>query len=94
VIADGGYRGTGLIIPHRHERDQDEVPTWKEEANAPIARSEPASSTPSHPEDAEDPPRLPPEGRGRSPRRARHRPPPQPHPHRVRGSAAGSIGMP
>jgi len=34
VIADGGYRGTGLIIPHRRERDQAELPTWKEEHNA------------------------------------------------------------
>ncbi|MFF6880024.1 transposase [Streptomyces sp. NPDC012474] len=35
VIADGGYRGTGLIIPHRRERDKKELPTWKEEHNAP-----------------------------------------------------------
>jgi len=34
VIADGGYRGTGLIIPHRRERDQAELPTWKEEHTA------------------------------------------------------------
>lgn len=34
VIADGGYRGTGLVIPHRRERDQAELPTWKEEHNA------------------------------------------------------------
>ncbi|GAA2564133.1 hypothetical protein GCM10010398_61170 [Streptomyces fimbriatus] len=31
VIADGGYRGTGLIIPHRCEHGQSELPTWKEE---------------------------------------------------------------
>ncbi|GGX32999.1 transposase [Streptomyces noursei] len=31
VIADGGYRGTGLVIPHRRERGQAELPTWKEE---------------------------------------------------------------
>jgi hypothetical protein len=31
VIADGGYRGTGLVIPHRHERGQGELPVWKEE---------------------------------------------------------------
>ncbi|MFI0930039.1 transposase [Streptomyces sp. NPDC021012] len=34
VIADGGYRGTGLIIPHRREHGQAELPTWKEEHNA------------------------------------------------------------
>ena len=34
VIADGGYRGTGLLIPHRRERGQTELPAWKEEHNA------------------------------------------------------------
>lgn len=33
VIADGGYRGTGLIIPHRRDRGQAELPAWKEEHN-------------------------------------------------------------
>jgi hypothetical protein len=34
VIADGGYRGTGLAIPH-HRRHKDEgLPAWKEEHNA------------------------------------------------------------
>ncbi|MFD7502399.1 transposase [Streptomyces sp. NPDC059850] len=33
VIADGGYRGTGVVIPHRRERDRAELPTWKEEHN-------------------------------------------------------------
>ncbi|MFJ8094715.1 transposase [Streptomyces griseofuscus] len=33
VIADGGYRGTGLVIPHRRERGQTELPPWKEEHN-------------------------------------------------------------
>ncbi|MEU0840386.1 transposase [Streptomyces sp. NPDC005962] len=33
VIADGGYRGTGLVIPHRRERGQAELPDWKEEHN-------------------------------------------------------------
>jgi len=33
VIADGGYRGTRLIIPHRRERGQSELPAWKEEHN-------------------------------------------------------------
>ncbi|MFF1277007.1 transposase [Streptomyces marokkonensis] len=33
VIADGGYRGTGLVIPHRREPGQGELPAWKEEHN-------------------------------------------------------------
>lgn len=34
VIADGGYRGTGLLIPHRRQPGKDELPAWKEESNA------------------------------------------------------------
>ncbi|MFE9628535.1 transposase, partial [Streptomyces sp. NPDC006527] len=34
VIADGGYRGTGLVIPHRREKGQTALPAWKEEHNA------------------------------------------------------------
>ncbi|CAL9452278.1 IS5 family transposase IS112 [Streptomyces sp. enrichment culture] len=33
VIADGGYRGTGLVIPHRRQPGQAELPAWKEEHN-------------------------------------------------------------
>ncbi|WP_031173471.1 IS5/IS1182 family transposase [Streptomyces durhamensis] len=33
VIADGGYRGTGLVIPHRRKRGQTDLPAWKEEHN-------------------------------------------------------------
>ncbi|MFF4423843.1 transposase [Streptomyces sp. NPDC001549] len=33
TIADGGYPGTGLVIPHRRKRGQSELPTWKEEHN-------------------------------------------------------------
>src|SRR5689334_8895955 len=33
VIADGGYRGTGLVIPHRREPGQAELPAWKQEHN-------------------------------------------------------------
>ncbi|CAM5666596.1 hypothetical protein SVIRM249S_00454 [Streptomyces viridochromogenes] len=33
VIADGGYPGTGLVVPHRRERGQTELPAWKEEHN-------------------------------------------------------------
>ncbi len=33
TIADSGYPGTGLVIPHRRERGQAELPDWKEEHN-------------------------------------------------------------
>jgi hypothetical protein len=33
VIGDGGYRGTGLVIPHRRTKGQAELPAWKEEHN-------------------------------------------------------------
>jgi hypothetical protein len=33
VIADGGYRGTGLVIPHRRAPGQAGLPAWKEEHN-------------------------------------------------------------
>ncbi|MFE5977264.1 transposase [Streptomyces sp. NPDC056460] len=33
TIADGGYPGTGLVIPHRRERGQTELRGWKEEHN-------------------------------------------------------------
>lgn len=47
VIADGGYRGTGLVIPHRRERGQGEMLAWKEEHNTSHPRFAPVSSTPS-----------------------------------------------
>lgn len=33
VIADGGYPGTGLIIPHRRKSKDDELPAWKRAHN-------------------------------------------------------------
>ncbi|MGW1116666.1 transposase [Streptomyces tanashiensis] len=33
TIADGGYPGTGLVIPHRRQRGQTELPAWKEDHN-------------------------------------------------------------
>ncbi|MEU8542395.1 transposase [Streptomyces sp. NPDC048717] len=33
TIADGGYPGTGLVIPHRRKRGQSQLPDWKEEHN-------------------------------------------------------------
>ncbi len=34
VIADGGYRGTGLTIPHYRRHQDEDLPVWKEEHNA------------------------------------------------------------
>ncbi|GBP99673.1 hypothetical protein SSP531S_10680 [Streptomyces spongiicola] len=33
TIADGGYLGTGLVILHRRQRGQTELPDWKEGHN-------------------------------------------------------------
>lgn len=33
ATADGGHPGTGLVIPHRRQRGQSELPAWKEEHN-------------------------------------------------------------
>lgn len=33
TIADGGYPGTGLVIPHRRQRGQAELPAWKVKHN-------------------------------------------------------------
>ncbi|MFF7051822.1 transposase [Streptomyces griseorubiginosus] len=33
TIADGGYQGTGLVMPHRRVKGQTELPGWKEEHN-------------------------------------------------------------
>jgi hypothetical protein len=34
VIADGGYRGTGLTIPHHRRHKDEELPDWKADHNA------------------------------------------------------------
>ncbi|MFF6830216.1 transposase [Streptomyces longwoodensis] len=34
VIADGGYRGTGLTIPHYRRHKDEDLPIWKEQHNA------------------------------------------------------------
>lgn len=33
VIADGGYQGTGVLMPHRRKAGQDRLPEWKEQHN-------------------------------------------------------------
>jgi hypothetical protein len=84
MIADGGYRGTGLVnlAPAREgpgrtprlERGTQRVPP--QDPGPRRARLRPH-------EGLEDPARLPPQGRRRPPRDARHRPPAQPDPRRV-----------
>ncbi|CAL9472425.1 IS5 family transposase IS112 [Streptomyces sp. enrichment culture] len=34
VLADGGYQGTGALIPHRRRAGQERLPRWKEQHNA------------------------------------------------------------
>jgi hypothetical protein len=33
VLADGGYQGTGLLMPHRRRAGQPDLPAWKERHN-------------------------------------------------------------
>jgi hypothetical protein len=33
TIADGGYPGTGLVMPHRRAKGQGKLPNWKQEHN-------------------------------------------------------------
>lgn len=47
TIADGGYEGTGLVVPHRRRKGEALAP-WKGKHTAPTNRSAPASSTPLH----------------------------------------------
>lgn len=47
VIADGGYRGTGLVIPHRREPGQGDPRPGKRTTAPPTARSARVSNTPS-----------------------------------------------
>ncbi|WP_262706427.1 MULTISPECIES: transposase, partial [Streptomyces] len=34
VIGDGGYQGTGFLMPHRRQAGQGRLPDWKERHNA------------------------------------------------------------
>ena len=50
VLADGGYQGTGLLIPHRRRAGQTDVPPCKERHNCDHRRVRAReSSTPSPP---------------------------------------------
>ncbi|GAA3289338.1 hypothetical protein GCM10020295_01000 [Streptomyces cinereospinus] len=44
VIADGGYRGTGLVIPHRREHGQAEFRPGERNTMHPTERSAPGST--------------------------------------------------
>ncbi len=44
TIADGGYPGTGLAMPHRRRKGE-ELPGWNRSTTARTSRSAPASST-------------------------------------------------
>ena len=45
VVADGGYPGTGLLMPHRRRPGQAELPAGKEESNAEHRKVRAGSST-------------------------------------------------
>jgi hypothetical protein len=55
TIPDGGYPGTGLVMPHRRRKGE-ELPPGKRNRTAHTNKSGPASSTSSPHEDLEDPP--------------------------------------
>ncbi|GGU81273.1 hypothetical protein GCM10010275_15170 [Streptomyces litmocidini] len=38
TIADGGYPGTGLVIPHRRQRGQTQLPDWKRDSPQAIQK--------------------------------------------------------
>ncbi|BBC35089.1 hypothetical protein SGFS_063830 [Streptomyces graminofaciens] len=84
TIADGGYPGTGLVMPHRRRKGED-LPDWKEAHNKSHKQVGPRPSRARlrPDEDLEDPPRLPPQRRRSPPRHARHRPDAQPRPRRI-----------
>jgi hypothetical protein len=46
VMADGGYPGTGLVMPHRRRKGE-ELPDWKQEHNKSHKQVRATSSTPS-----------------------------------------------
>jgi hypothetical protein len=95
VIVDGGYRGTGVVIPTPPRERPERTPCLE----GGTQRLPPESPRPrraclrTH-EDLEDPARLPPQGRRCPPRQARHRPPAQPRPRRVTAKASRSASTP
>lgn len=90
VIADGGYRSTGLVIPYRRWPGQADLRAWKEERNPSHrkvrARVEHAFARMRGWKTLRDC-RL--KGRRRAFRHARHCPPAQPQPRRMTRNPGG-----
>lgn len=82
TIADGGYPGTKLLMPHRRRKGE-ELPDWKPAQQVPQAGPRPRRARLRPHEDLEDPPRLPSQRRRRPSRHARHRPPARPRSRRI-----------
>ena len=84
VLADGGYQGTGVLIPRRHRAGKTDLPGWKERDNAAHRklRARVEHTFTAH-EDLQDPPGLPPPRPRRLLGHHRSRPPAQPRPHRL-----------
>lgn len=80
TIADGGYPGTGLVMPHRRRRRRGTPRLETRAQPLPQTGPRPSGAHLRPHEDLEDPPRLPPQGRPSPPRHAWHRPPAQPQP--------------
>lgn len=89
TIADGGYLGTGLIMPHRRRKGE-ELPDWKQAHNKSHNGSRPRRARLRPYEDLKDPARLPPERRRCAPRDARRCPPTQPRSHGMTPAACGT----
>jgi hypothetical protein len=94
-FADGGYRGTRPGHPAPPREGPERTPGLE----GGTQRLPPQSPRPRRArlrphEDLEDPARLPPQGRRRPPRHARHRPPARPRPRRVTEKASRSASTP
>lgn len=84
VIADRGYRGTGLVIPHRRCLWTGQTARLEGRAQLLSLQGPCSGRACLRPdEDLEDPARLPPQRRWRVPRDARHRPSAQPRASRL-----------
>ncbi|REE61993.1 DDE family transposase [Streptomyces sp. 3212.3] len=94
TIADGGYPGTGLVIPHRRERPDQTSCLEGGAQPLPQAGPGPCRARLRPDEDLEDPARLPPQRRRRPSRHARHRTDAQPRPRRIGQRPHGGPSFP
>lgn len=91
VIADGGYRGTGLGHSAPPRTRPDRTPGLETGTQCvPPQGPRPRRARLRPDEDLEDPSRLPSQGRRRPSRHARHRPFAEPRPHRIAPPCRGS----